>query len=508
MESFTWWSDEHKALAEDIKKFVDKIMPRAEEAFWERQFPRDVIESIAKEGYFGAGVPKDYGGMGLGATGACIAIEEISRLPGAGWIFGAAMLGGWHQVIDFGTEEQKKHFLPRMAKGELGAVAMTEPGVGTDVASIETSARREGDKYIINGKKRFATSTGTAARYMLYACTSDDPEDIRKHRQLTGFIIEKGMPGFTIEKINEVMGFDNVPNGYMSLIDVPVPIANRIGEEGEGWRVMVLALNYERALVSAQVLGSMREALRAIISYGQRRIQFGKPTIDIPTNQFKVADMLSKLKLARLATYYATQRLDEGKSKDAAVDCSVAKVFGTDAAVELGVEAIQVMGGDGTTKFYPLQRILNESKVAQIAGGTNEAIKITIYRMGLKAMAEDFKMPRRVRHQKLGVPITTSDKPKKLAKIDEESLLAVLAEDYRVNPGLYMSLDDLKETFAVEDAELQKTLLSLETKQLVRLHRKGETITLAKATYEGLKKANPPEYYRWFPPWVKDEDIF
>jgi hypothetical protein len=200
--------------------------------------------------------------------------------------------------------------------------------------------------------------------------------------------------------------------------------------------------------------------------------------------------------------------LDEGKGKDAAVDCSVAKVFGTDAAMELGVEAIQVMGGDGTTKFYPLQRILNESKVAQIAGGTNEAIKLTIYRMGLKAMAEDFKMPRRVRHQKLGVPITSFEKPEKLSKIDEESLLAVLAEDYRVNPGLYMSLDDVKERFAVEDAELEKTLLFLEAEELVRLQRKGETIALAKATYEGLKKANPPEYYRWFPPWVREEDIF
>jgi hypothetical protein len=200
--------------------------------------------------------------------------------------------------------------------------------------------------------------------------------------------------------------------------------------------------------------------------------------------------------------------LDEGESKAAAVDCSIAKVFGTDMAVEVGVEAIQVMGGDGATKFYPLLRILNESKVAQIAGGTNEAIKITIYRMGLKAMADDFKMPRRVCHSKLGVPITSAGKPKKLSKIDEDSLLAVLAEDYRVNPGLYMSLDDFKETFDANDAGLERTLLSLEEKQLVRLQRKGEAITLAKATYEGLKKANPPEYYRWFPSWVKDEDIF
>jgi alkylation response protein AidB-like acyl-CoA dehydrogenase len=506
MEAFTWWSDEQKALADEVGKFVDRVMPRAEEAFWKREFPRDVLASIAREGYFGAGIPKEYGGMGLGATGACIAIEEISRLPSVGWIFGASMLGGWHQVIDFGTEEQKKSFLPRMVKGELGAVAMTEPFVGSDVASIETSAKREGNKYIINGKKRFVTGTGAASRYMLYARTSDAPKDISRRCHLTGFIVEKGMPGFTIEKINEVMGFDNVPNGYLSLVDVPVPLANRIGGEGEGWRVMVLALNYERALVSAQVLGAMREALRAVVSYGQRRIQFGKPTIDIPTNQFKVADMVSKLKLARLSTYYATQRLDNGQ--DAALDCSICKVFSTDVAVEVGVSAIQVMGGDGTTKFYPLPRILNESKVAQIAGGTNEAIKLTIYRMGLRAMAEDLKMPRRVRQVELGVPITSAEKPRKLSKIDEESLLAILAEDYRVNPGLYMSLEDLKESFAVSDAELERVLLSLEAKGLVRLHRKGKAIMLAKASYEGLQKVNPPGHYRWFPPWVKDEDIF
>lgn len=506
MESFSWWRDEDRALAVEVGKFVEEAMPAAEVAYWKREFPRDILKSIADRGYFGAGVPEKYGGMGLGATGACIAIEEISRLPGVGWIFGAAMLGGWHQVIDFGTEAQKERFLPAMVRGELGAVAMTEPGVGTDVADIETTAERKGDNYIINGKKRFVTGTGAASRYMLYARTSDDPEDIRKHRQLSGFIVEKGMPGFTVEKINEVMSFDNVPNGYLSFIDVAVPEANRIGAEGEGWRVMVLALNYERALVSAQVLGSMREALRAVVSYGQRRIQFGKPTIDIPTNQFKVADMIANLKLARLATYYAAHRLDEGEN--AAVDCSVCKVFNTDAAVALGAEAIQVMGGDGTTKFYPLQRVLNESKVAQIAGGTNEAVKITLYRMGLKAMAEDFKMPRRVRHEELGVPVPSAEKPKKLAEIDEDSLLAVLAENYRVAPGLYMSRDDLKEHFAVGDTEVEKVLLSLQEKGLVKLHRKGGAIRMAKASYEGLKKAHPPDYYRWFPSWVKDEDIF
>jgi alkylation response protein AidB-like acyl-CoA dehydrogenase len=506
MEAFAWWSEEHRKLASEVRIFVDKVMPRAEEAWWQREFPKDIIAGIAEKGYFGAGVPKEYGGMGLGTTGACLVIEEIHRLPGVGWIFGGALMGGWHQVIAFGTEEQKKRFLSRLAKGELGAIVITEPSVGTDVAGIETSARRDGDRYIISGKKRFIIGAGVADRYMLYARTSDDPEEGRRHRHLTAFIVEKGMPGFSIEKINEIMGFDNVPNGYLDLSEVPVPVGNRIGEEGEGWRVMVSALNYERVLISAQMVGSLREMLRAVVSYGQRRVQFDQPTIDIPTNQFKIADMIARLKLARLATYYAAHLLDSGQ--EAAVDCSVCKVFTTDVAVEAGIEAIQVMGGDGTTKFYPLQRILNESKVAQIAAGTNEAIRLNIYRMGLRAMADDLKMPPRIRHKTLGVPVTRAGKPAKRSKVDEDSLLAVLAEDYRVNPGLYMSREELKEAFDVGDVELDGVMASLEKKKLVRLHRRGKVITLAKATHQGLKQANPPEYYRWFPPWVREENIF
>ncbi len=506
MEAFTWWSKEHIKLAGEVREFVDGVMPRAEEAWWKREFPRDIVSSLAEKGYFGAGVPKDYGGMGYGATGACIAAEEIQRMPGVAWVFISSILGGLHQIMQFGTEEQKEEFLPRIAKGELGAIAITEPFAGTDAAGIETAARRDGDKYILSGKKRFVIGTGVASRYMLYARTSDDPEDVRRHRHLTGFIVEKGMPGFTVEKINEIMGYSNVPNGYLNLDEVPVPAGNRIGEEGQGWSVMTGGLNYERVAVSAQALGLLRDSINAVVSYGQRRVQFGKPTIDLPTNQFKVADMISKLKLARLATYYAAHLLDMGQ--EAAVECSICKVFNTDALVETSIEAIQVMGGDGTTKFYPLERIMNVSKVAQIAGGTNEAIRITIYRMGIRAMAEELRMRHRTSHDTLGVPITGHGRPAKRSEVDEESLLAVLAENYRVNPGLHMKREDLEEEFEAGNEELDQVMLSLEQKKLVRLYRKRENITLVRITYEGLKKANSAEYYQWFPPWVRREDIF
>jgi alkylation response protein AidB-like acyl-CoA dehydrogenase len=507
MEAFFWWTDEQKKLAVEAKEFVDELMPRAEEASWKKEFPWDIVDSIASKGYYGAGTAKEYGGMGLGVTGACIVNEEISRMPALGpGIFTAAMLGGVHQVGEFGTEEQKARFLARVVKGELGAVALTEPFVGTDAAGIETTARRDGNRYIINGKKRFVTGAGTASRYMLYARTSDDAEAVRRNRHLTGFIVEKGMPGFTVEKINELIGLDNIHNGYLNLDEVPVPLDNRIGDEGQGWRVMMSGLNYERVICASLAVGGFRELLKSVVSYGQRRLQFGQPTINMPTNQFKIADILMELKLARLSTYYAAHLMDLGQT--AAVEASIAKLYGADRLMQASLEAIQVMGGDGVTKFYPLDRIMREAKTAQIAGGTSEAMKLLIYRMGLREMAEELKMSRRVIHEELGVPMPTSAAPAKQLRIDDDRLLKVLAEDYRVNPGLYMSREDLKEQFDVSDEELDRVLVSLEEKKLVKLYRRRGIIELAKATYQGLKKANPPEYYRWFPPRVREEDIF
>jgi len=507
METFFWWSDEQKKLAAGIKEFVDELMPRAEEASWKQEFPWDIVESIASRGYFGAGIAKEYGGMGLGVTGTCIVNEEIGRMPalGAG-IFGASILGGVHQIKGFGTEEQKARFLARVAKGELGAIAITEPFAGTDVAGIETTARRDGNNYIINGKKRFVTGTGTASRYMLYARTSDDPETLRHNRHITGFIVEKGMPGFNVEKINELIGWDNIYNGYLNLDEVPVPVDNRIGDEGQGWQIMVSGFNYERVLTASLAVGGFRELLKSVVSYGQRRIQFGQPTINLTNNQFKIADMLAELKLSRLSMYYAAQLMDLGQQ--AAVEASISKLYSTDMLMRSSIEAIEVMGGDGVTKFYPLDRIMREAKIGQIAGGTSEAMKLLIYRMGLREMAKELKMPRRVIHEELGVPMPTSVAPAKKPQIDDSGLLNVLAEDYRVNPGLYMSREDLKEQFDVSDEELDRVLVSLEEKKLVKLYQRRGTIELAKATYQGLKKANPPEYYRWFAPRVRKEDIF
>ena len=506
MESFTWWSEEHRRLAIEVEQFVEKTMPRAEEAWWKREIAQDIYDEIAQRGYFGVAIPKAYGGMGLGATGASIMMEAITQLPGILYVFGASMMGGLHQIMQFGSEEQKSRFLPRIAKGESGVISITEPFVGTDASAIETIARRDGDKYIISGKKRFNNGVGVAHRYMLYARTSDDPGQVARYQHLTGFIVEKGMAGFSVEKVNEVLGYDNTPNGCLNLDEVPVPIENRIGKEGEGWRVMTAGLNFERTIIAAGLLGMFRTALKAVVGYGQRRIQFGKPTIDFVNNQFKIADLIIKFKLSQLVTYYTSYLFDSGQ--DPSIEASICKVFNSDMCMEAMVDAIQVMGGDGVTKFYPLERLFREAKTNQIAGGTSEAIKLVIYRMGLRQMTNDLEWPHKMIHPDLGVPVSIGGKPKKQSQIDEEKLLKVLAEDYRINPGLHMSREDLKDHFDVDDKILDGLLTALEQKRWLKLYRGKKGIELVKATYEGLKKANPPEYYQWFPSWVKKENIF
>ena len=506
MEYYPWWTEEQKKFAEEVARFAEELVPRDAETRWTREFPRDIFTKIAEKGYSGAGVPREYGGLGLGATGACIACEAFNRMPGPGRTVVGNMLGGLRQIIEYGTDEQKQRFLPRIAKGEMGAIVITEPFAGTDAAAIETKARREGDLYLLSGKKRFIVSAGVAQRHMVYARTSESADDVRAYKHLTAFIVEKGTPGLTVEKINEIIGFDNIQNGVLNFDNVPVPLANRIGKEGEGWRVMTAGLNFERTLICAQATGWAMEALRNAVPFAQRRVQFGRPTIDIPENQFKIANLVSRVKIARLLTYHTAHLWDLGW--DITLESNVAKVYTCEGALQASLDAMQVMGGDALTPFYPVEEVMKVSKIENIAGGTMEACRLVIFRTAMRQMADELKMRRRKIHKDLGVPIPETVHAEKQASPDGEGLLKALAEDYRVNPGLYMSLADLKEAFDVEEGRLEALLSALESEGLVKLYRTKKGIELAKATYEGLSKAYPPEYYRWYPSWATKDRIF
>ncbi|MFQ6081015.1 MAG: acyl-CoA dehydrogenase family protein [Candidatus Bathyarchaeia archaeon] len=508
METYPWWSEKQKKLAEEAKKFADENIPRGEEIAWTREFPSDLLEKVSKRGWFGAIIPEEYGGMDIGVTGCCIVAEELSRICDAlADGYAVTMFGGVEQLIKFGNDEQKRRWLPRVAKdGVLAAICITEPLVGSDAAGIETTATREGDEYIINGKKRFISNAGVADMYLVYAKTSDRPEDKARYKHLSAFIVEKGMPGFTVERINELSGWIGYPNGYLDFDDVKVPVKNRIAAEGDGWNVLVDGLNFERTLFSARMLGPMREVLRYAVGHAQRRIQFDRPTIEAQVNQFKIANMISRLRTARLLVYHAAHLID--MEAEVVLEATNAKLYTSEAYGEIMTDAVQVMGGDGWTRFYPVESFMRDAKVYEIGAGTSEVMRMVIYRWGTRAMAEELKMPRRRIHPKLGVPISSTE-PSPIAEVSEKTVLEMLAEDYRVNPGLYMSREDMRERLTISDEQLDKLLTSLEAEGFVKLHRdRRGAIALAKATYRGLRKARPPEYYRWFPEWIKREHLF
>ncbi len=509
MEPFPWWTTRQKSLMEDAKAFGDKNLPKGEEVFWTKKFPSELLKEVARKGWFGTVIQEEYGGLNTGVTGAAIVAEELSRIGSAlAEAYAVSMFGGVEQLLAFGTEEQKQRWLPRIAKGEVvGAVCITEPGVGSDAAGIETIAIREGDSYLFNGKKRFITNAGLADIYVVYARTSDKPEDRAKYRHLTAFLVEKGILGFSVEKINELSGWIGLPNGFLDFNDAEVPAANIIGKEGEGWKVMMAGLNFERVVYSAGMLGPMRESIRYAVNYAQRRMQFGKPTVDLPTNQAKIADMLAGLYTSRLLVYHAAHLLDE--HTEAMVEAATAKMYASEIYESLISSAITIMGGDGWTRFYPVETYLRDAKVNQIGAGTNDIMKLVIHRGGLKALRNDLKMPRRRIHEKLGVPISTTE-PLPRLESTEEAIIRLLSEDYQVNPGLYMSREDLRERLIdIADENLNQLLESLESQKLVNTYRDSRgTILLIKATYEGLRRAAPIENYRWYPDWLNKEFIF
>ncbi len=508
MEKYPWWNEKQKKLADEAKKFADESIPRGEEIMWTKEFPSDLLTAVAQKGWFGAAIPKTYGGIESGITGCCIVAEELSRvcsaLTGA---YSVTMFGGVEQLIKFGNEAQKKKWLPKIAEGMLGGICITEPGAGSDAASIETTAILKGDEYILNGKKRFITNAGVADIYCLYAKTSDRPEDTAKYKHLSAFIVEKETPGFSVEKINELAGWVGLPNGYLDFNDAKVPVANRLGKEGHGWKILVDGLNFERNLFAAGMLGPMREAIRYAVGHAQRRLQFGQPTINFEVNQFKIADMFARLRTARLLTYYAAYFMD--MKMESVMEATLAKLYTSEAYEKLLTDAQQVMGGDGWTRFYPLEAFVRDARVNQIGAGTSEVMRMVLYRWGTRSLADELKIPHRYIHKKHGIPISTI-KARTISEISEKTMLEMLAEDYRVNPGLYMSRGNMKEILATAaDAQLDKILVSLEEKGLVHLYRdRRGTIALAKATYKGLKEANPLEHYKWFPEWVRKQKLF
>lgn len=507
MKPYWWWTEDQVAFYNELGDYFKTIAKYEAHTRRTREFPFKIYEEVGKKGFLGAAIPKEYGGLGLGATGSCMLAEQAHFIaPGVGRVLVGDMNGGLRQIVEMGTEEQKKKFLPGIAAGETGAVVITEVSAGTDAAGIALKAEKKGDKYILNGRKRFIVGAGVADRFFIYARTSNDPEMVKKHKHLTAFIVKASeVEGISTEKINEILAFENVQNGSLIFDNVEIPVSARIGEEGQGFKIMMQGLNFERTNISATTIGWHRMMLNYIVPYSERRVQFNKPTIDIAQNQDKIAHILTRLKLIRDAVYVTAKKWD--LEENITIDASIIKAVCAEMSIESAIEATQVMGGDGINDFYPIKNLYEVAKTECIAGGTIEACNLTIFRQMLKQMQEDIQMPRRVIDEETGTPVPDFSPVEKKEACNAKNVLDVLAENYRVNQGLSMTLGDIELYINGSDNDVLKVVDELikSGDAVAHVNRKTGAPDLIRASFDGLSKAHPNEYYQWWADFI-DKD--
>ncbi len=374
-------SEEHEMMRKIVREFAEKeVAPTAAERDEKEEFDRALFDKMAELGLTGIPWPEEEGGVGADFLSYVIAVEELSRVDASVGVTLSAhiSLASW-PIHKFGTPEQKERFLRPLAEGKkLGAYGLTEPGSGSDAAGMRTTAVRDGDSYVLNGSKIFITNGGEAEIYVVFAVT--DPE--KKHRGITAFIVEKGTPGFSFGKKEQKLGIRSSPTLEILFDNCRIPAENRLGDEGEGFKIAMMTLDGGRNGIAAQAVGIAQGALDAALAYAKEREQFGKPIAAQQAIQFKLADMATRIEAARLLTYQAAwlegQGLPYGKAS------AMAKLFAGDTAMDATVEAVQIFGGYGYTREYPVERMMRDAKITQIYEGTNEIQRLVIARHLLK----------------------------------------------------------------------------------------------------------------------------
>jgi len=352
-------------------KEIEPIAARIDET---EEFPADCINKMAQLGLFGVTYPEEYGGSGGDSTHLSIASEELSCASASiGTIYLASLSLACYPIYKFGNEEQRQRYVTPQAKGEkLCAFALTEPGAGSDVASLEMTATLEGSEYVLNGTKIFITN-GVEAGTILAFATIDKS---KRHRGITAFVVEQGTKGFSVPRKEDKLGIRASSTAELLFENCRVPVENRIGEEGQGFRVAMEAIDSSRITVAAQAVGIARAGLEASLAYAKDRQQFGGPIANNQAIQWKLADMATQVNAARLLTFQAAYLKDNGLPfvKEAAM----AKLFAGEAAMNITTQAIQVHGGYGYTKEYPVERFFRDAKITEIYEGTSEMQRMTI----------------------------------------------------------------------------------------------------------------------------------
>jgi acyl-CoA dehydrogenase len=370
------FTEEQEMMRKMVRDFAQaEIAPIVEKMDETDEFPREVVNKMAELGLMGIPIPEQYGGVEMDFTSYIIAIHELSKVSATiGVILSVHTSVGTNPILFFGTEEQKQKYIPKLASGEyLGAFALTEPSAGSDAGSLGTRAVKKDGKYILNGSKIFITNGGEADTYIVFARTN--PEE-KGSKGISAFIVEKDTPGMTVGKKEKKMGLNGSNTVELIFDNAEVPEENLLGEENKGFKIAMANLNAGRIGIAAQALGIAEAALEAAIAYAKDREQFGKPISRQQGVAFKLADMATEVEAAKLLIYRAADLKTRGI--DCAKEASMAKLYASTIATKVTTEAIQVFGGYGYTKDYPVERYFRDAKITEIYEGTSEIQKLVL----------------------------------------------------------------------------------------------------------------------------------
>jgi butyryl-CoA dehydrogenase len=355
-----------------------KILPVREQLDEEEVFPWDIIKDLAAADLFAIFIPEAYGGLDSGIVDVCLAMEEISKVCGSVAVSYASSALGAFPILLYGSEEQKHKYLPDIASGKkLAAFGLTEAGAGSDASGIQTTAVLDGDHYVLNGTKQWITNGGEAEIYSVIAMTNK----ARGTRGASAIVVEKGTPGFSFGKKEKKLGIRSSSTTELIFEDCRVPKENLIGKEGQGFLAAMKTLDKSRPGIGAQALGIAQGAYEEALRYSRERVQFGKPISSFQAIQHMLADMATKIEAAR-ALIYSVARFMDTNPKESSVEAAMAKLYASDVAMEVTVDAVQIMGGYGYMREYPTEKYMRDAKITQIYEGTNQ-IQRNVIALGL-----------------------------------------------------------------------------------------------------------------------------
>jgi alkylation response protein AidB-like acyl-CoA dehydrogenase len=374
------FSEEQLAIRETIRELVqDRVAPRAAEVDEKAEYPKDIEELFAANGVLAIPFPEEYGGISGSSVTICMGIEEIARACATSSLILAVQALGSYSILLAGSDEQKRRLCPPLAQGRVCAYALSEPGSGSDAAAMQTAAKRYGDEYVLTGSKVFITHGSIADTLIVFARTDANGGA----RGISAFVLERERSPWTTVKLEHKLGIRGSPTAMLAFDEVRVPAANRLGEEGQGFKIALGVLDRSRPGIGAQALGIAEGALDYAIGYVKERRQFGEAIASFQGLQFMLADMATQIEAARHLVYLSATKVDE-KAPDLTKVAAMAKLFASDTAMRVTTDAVQLLGGYGYIQDYPVERMMRDAKITQIYEGTNQIQRVVISRQLLR----------------------------------------------------------------------------------------------------------------------------